>query len=108
MDNNDIYRVDRDEYVGFLSSIKPTARLTETIKDNGYTFIKTRSNTTDVHFCTRIVPPNESDENEQYYIFNMPNEDERQPEQPRVKIRLETQEEVQIFFDVLKKLQERG
>ena len=64
--DNEIYRVERDEYVGFMD-----------------------------------IP--EEDE-EQYYIFNMPDNDERQRGRAIRKITLETQEEVQSFFDALSKV----
>lgn len=77
MDNyNDIYEVSRDEYVGFLYQIKPGAYFSETLEENDYFFIKVYSKNSGKHLCTRIMPKTENEEGH-YYIFNMPNDDER-------------------------------
>lgn len=104
MDNN-IYQVSRDEYVDFVNSIKPTARRTEVTKENGYTYIKIYSSTNKVHFTTRIIPPEDIEELETYYIFNLPHPEETQEPRPRIKIHLDTREEVQAFVNLLSKLQ---
>lgn len=103
--DNSIYQVDRDEYVGFIDSIKPTARRTEVVKENGYTHIKLYSSTKGTLFATRIIPPEEAEELETYYIFNLPDPEETQEPRPRIKIRLDTREEVQAFVNLLGKLQ---
>ena len=102
--NNDIYEVSRDEYVGFINQIKPEMRLTETTTENGFHFIKTYSVKYGTHLCTRIVPTDEVAELEHYFIFNMPRSEERCAPKPVKKIILETQEEVQAFFDIVSKI----
>jgi len=43
---------------------------------------------------------------EQYYVYNMPADDERVAPKPVQIFNLETKEEVQTFFEILNKLQE--
>lgn len=108
MMNDEIYEVTRDEYVDFLYSIEPTARLTETEKNEGYTSIKVMSNKNGTIYCKRIIPPQEKeDESEKYFIYNDPPEDDRRPIKPRLKLTLETPEEVKAFAAALSKLQKR-
>lgn len=106
--DNSIYEVTRDEYVGFLWQIKKEAMRTETEKINDFNFIKTYSVNTGTHLCTRVIPSedNETDE-EHYYIFNMPNDQERQSPKPVRKIVLETKKEVQEFFNILSKISKK-
>ena len=42
---------------------------------------------------------------EHYFIFNMPEDNERIAPKPVMKVTLETKEEVQTFFDILNKIQ---
>lgn len=99
--DNSIYEVSRDEYVGFMSEIKPSCYDTEVSHLENCTIIKVFSKKTGIHFCTRVIP---EEDNEHYFIFNMPENDERQAGKPVRKITLETKEEVQTFFDALSKV----
>ena len=99
--DNEIYEVGRDEYVGFMSELKPECRDLEISYQGKDTIIKVISKKTGKHLCTRIIP---EEAEECYYIFNMPDNDERQRGRPVRKITLETQEEVQTFFDALSKV----
>ena len=99
--DNEIYEVSRDEYVGFMDELKPDCREIETAHLEDCTIIKVFSKKTGVHLCSRIIPEEEA---EHYYIFNMPDNDERQHGKPIKKVVLETQEEVQNFFDALSKI----
>lgn len=99
--DNSIYEVTRDEYVGFMSQIKPYCYDTEVSHLENCTIIKVSSKTTGTHFCTRVIP---EEENEHYFIFNMPDDNERQTGRPIRKITLETKEEVQAFFNALSKV----
>lgn len=102
--NNDIYEVTRDEYVGFLNQLNKNKCNVEQLYQENATILKIFSKQTGAHLTTRIIPENEP---EQYYIFNMPTSDERIAPRPIQKITLETKEEVQAFFDILNKLQEK-
>ena len=99
-----IYEVSRDEYVGFVTQINPTARTVKVEENEGVQWIKTYSVTTGKLLCTREIYLKEDSEGEEhYYVFEFPpNEDRIAPQVVR-KITLDTKEEVQAFFDVLSK-----
>ena len=99
--DNEIYEVSRDEYVGFNDQIKPEYKETAIFHLEDCTIIKVISKKTGKHLCTRVIP---EEDTEHYYVFNMPDDDERQPGKPVKKIVLETKEEVQTFFDILSKI----
>ena len=96
--NEEIYEVNRDEYAGFMNEIKPECRDAEIIYQDNYTLLKVISKKTKKHLCSRYIF---EDGNEKYYIYEMPDNDERQRGKPVRKITLETKEEVQAFFDIL-------
>ena len=103
---NDIYEVSRDEYVGFVDQIKPECRLVETYELPDYKVMKISSMDSGVHFCSRFIPMDEnSNEPEHYYVFNMPADNERRAPRPVQKIKLESAEEVETFFNLLGKAQ---
>ena len=99
--DNSIYEVERDEYAGFIGQLNKQMMDVEQYYENDLTIMKIRSKNTGVHLCTRII----SDEEEHYYIFNMPADDERVAPKPVLKVTLDTKEEVQAFFNALNKLQ---
>lgn len=101
MDNN-IYEVTRDEYAGFIRQLAPGATELETYHEEDQTILKVMSHKTGKHLATRIVP----EEGEpHFFVFNMPNDDERVAAKPVMKVELESKEEVQNFFNALGKLQ---
>lgn len=104
MDNINIYEVSRDEYAGFLGQIKPDMREAKTIDYDNETILKVFSKNTGIHYCSRVIPHNEQEE-EKYYVYNMPQDNERQPPHAVRKIMLATREEVQNFFQILSKIQ---
>lgn len=106
--DNSIYEVTRDDYVGFLQQIKPEAMKEETEKLNDFIFIKTYSINSGIHLCSKIIPIKDNKMDiPHYYIFNMPDDQERQPPKPVRKIVLETKEEVQEFFNILSKISKK-
>ena len=96
--DNSIYEVSRDEYAGFISQIKPESRDIEVEHIEDCTIIKVRSKKTNKHLSSRIIC---EDGEEGYYIFEMPDNDERCAPKPVTKITLLTKESVQDFFNVL-------
>jgi len=100
--NNDIYQVDRDDYVGVISQINPQTSNVETFHEEYGTIIKIK-NKDGVHFTTRIIPNNEEDE--LYYVFTLPSGEDRLPPKAIRKITLNTRDAVQDFFNALSKLQ---
>ena len=103
--DNEIYKVSRDEYVGFMSELKPECRDLEVFEEENNTIINVYSKKTGTHLCRRIIP---EESEEEYYIFNMPDNNERQRGRPVRKVVLETQEEVQNFFDALSQVMKEG
>ncbi len=102
--NNDIYEVSRDEYAGFIAQLNKDKCTVEQLYEDNKTLFKIFSKSTGTHLTTRIISDNGL---EHYYIFNMPLDEERIPAKPVQKITLETKEEVQAFFNILNKLQEK-
>ena len=103
--DKEIYEVTRDEYVGFLDQINPKSRLAEKEVENGTTSLRVLSIKTGKLLCERVISP---DNEEQYYVYEMPDDDERIAPRPRMRIQLETKEEVQSFFDILSQLQKEA
>ena len=102
--DNSIFEVSRDEYVGVVAQINPDFAEVEKYHVSECTIIKIVSKK-GIHFTTRIIP----DEGEEgYYVFNLPSAEESLPPKAIRKITLETQEEVQAFFDALNKLQQEN
>ena len=99
--DNEIYKVDRDDYVGFIGQLNKSMMNVEQFYKDDCTFFKIKSKKTGNLLCTRII----SDTEEHYFIFNMPLDEERIAPKPVMKITLDTKEEVQTFFDALNKLQ---
>ena len=100
--DNSIYEVERDEYVGFIGQLNKTMMDVEQYYEEEVTIMKIKSKSTGKHLCTRIIP---SEGDEHYYIFEMPEENERIEPRPVMKITLNTKEEVQALFDALNKMQ---
>ena len=100
--DNSIYEVERDEYAGFIGQLNKEMMNIEQFYQDETTFIKIKSKNTGTHLCTRIIPENDK---EHYFIFNMPEDNERVAPKPVLKITLNTKEEVQSFVDALNKIQ---
>lgn len=104
---DEIYEVPRDDYVGFFDQIKPACRRTEKDENGDYTFLRTYSTKTNKLLCLRMIPKLD-DLEEHFYVYEMPDDDERRAGRPRRKLILSTQEEVQAFFDILAKVQNKN
>lgn len=97
--NQEIFEVSRDEYVGFVDQINPAAKHSIQIENEDCKSILTYSNKTNKLLCQRDIF--EDDGVEQYYVFEMPDDDERREPPCKRKIVLNTKEEVQLFMDFL-------
>lgn len=110
MFDESIYEVSRGEYKGFVNEIKPEYRRVEVTQlDKKHSATKIYSTNTGKCLCSRVsysVDYGEPDP-EKYYIFEMPENYERNAAIPVQKIVLETKEEVQAFFDFLAKQKEQ-
>lgn len=100
MDN--IYEVERDDYVGFVDQLIKTACSTKEENNEGVTWIKIFSKDSGNLLCVREIY-NESGK-EHYYIFNMPQDKERKAPPVKRKVVLETMEEVQAFAHILSQI----
>lgn len=108
--DNSIYEVSRSEYKGFVDEIKPEYRKVE-VETIGNTHIaaKIYSKKTGKCLCSRIAYTAEygEPEPEKYYIFEMPDDDERKAPTPVIQVELNSKEEIQAFFNfVAKKVRE--
>ena len=105
-----IFEVSRDEYKSFVNELKPEIRKVEVEQINKtHTAAKIYSKKTGKCLCSRVaysVDYGEPDP-EKYYIFEIPDDDERLPPIPVQRIVLTSKEEVQAFFDAVAKLQKK-
>ena len=110
MDRN-IYEVTRNDYKGFVKTIKPEARDVRTdYIDDYHLATNIYSKKTNKILCGRVTDMR-TDEDverdaERYYIYNSPEPDESLPAIPTRKVVLETKEQVQALFDWMKRVRE--
>ena len=102
--NKDIYEVGRDEYVGLIGEMRVDCFDMEKEYQENDVIIKLVSKKTGALITKRII---HEDQNEQYYIYELPQNDERQAPKKIRQYKLETKEEVQAFFDILNKIQKK-
>lgn len=99
--DEEIYRVERDDYVGFLGQINSSMTdIEEEYLDDKH-IIKVRSKKTGLILCARVI----MEEEDYYYVYNMPLEEERIPPKQIRRITLKTREAVEQFFNTIGKLQ---
>ena len=72
--DNDIYEVDRDDYVGFIGQLNKEKCHVDVSELDDMTTIKISSKVSGTHFCTRII---QKDGEEHYFVFHMPAKNER-------------------------------
>ena len=107
--DNSIYEVTREDYKEFVNQIKPEYRDVKKEEIGTiHTATKIYSKKTNKCLCSRVTyTANYGDPDpEKYYIFEMPDDDERLAPIPKVKIVLETKEQVQAFLDGMKRMKE--
>ena len=97
----ELYSVTRDEYVGFVKQLIPQNMHTEHIENDDETAsLKIYANRDDTLIAEQYL---NTDGIYEYYVYNMPANEDRCEAKPVQKIVLETQEEVQAFFGILQK-----
>ena len=110
--NDSIFEVSRSDYVNFVKTIKKDAREIREIQlDKWNKAIKIYSKKTGKCLTSRVINLFTDEENhipEKYYIFELPDNDERLPPIPNTNITLSTKEEVQKFFDYIAKQQKEN
>ena len=100
--NNDIYEVEREDYAGFIGQLNKLKCDVEQYYEENMTTLEIYSKATNMLLCSRTI----TDEGEEhYYVFNMPEDNERVAPKPIRKVTLDTKEAVQEFFSALSKLQ---
>lgn len=104
--DNSIYEVDREEYKTFLGQLNIEKMHKEESWLEQIHTVKVVSNKTNRHLCSRISDAEL--EEEHYFIFNYPDDDERIQPKPVCKITLNDKEQVQDFFNALSKLQKEA
>jgi len=96
-----IFEVERNEYAGVIGSMKTECFDMEKEYQDSDIYIRLRSKKTGKLITERVI---HEDSNEQYFIINLPEDDERTAPKKIRQYKLETKEEVQAFFDILNKL----
>lgn len=99
---NEIYEVERDQYAGLIGEMKTECFNMDTSYMEDTTIVTLTSKKTGKMVTKRIIY---EDGNEQYYIYDLPENDERLAPKKIRKYELQTKEEVQTFFDILNKIQ---
>ena len=105
--DNSIYEVNREDYKNFIEQIIPGCGRVETLEAGTYLFTYVYSTKTNKRLCgkkTFIGKNSHKKIPEKYYIYEMPDNDERRNPIPKMKLVLESQQEVQAFFNALSKL----
>jgi hypothetical protein len=74
----------------------------ETYHRDDLIFIKVKSKKTNTHLCTRIIA---KEGEEHYFVFKMPEDDERVAPKPILQITLDDREDVQNVVNALNKIQ---
>ena len=99
--NKEIYQVNRDEYAGLIGEMKTSCFDMEKEYKEDNIRIKLVSKKTGHVITERII---DAEQNETYYIYELPENDERMAPKKIRQYRLESVEEVQTFFNILNKL----
>lgn len=105
---NEIYEVDKDAFTGYKDQLKMSCiRIENELKENEVTSSqKFYSITTDTLLCEKIQ---DTDSGEiKYYIYEMPQDNERKAAPAKRIIELQTEEEVKAFFDCINKALQEG
>ena len=111
--NANIYEVSHIDYTSFIEQIKPEYRKIK-IEEIGNNHIasKVYSAKTGKCLCSRVTYSGDYEDEryqpEKYYIFGMPDNDERRPPIPKLRLNLENTKEIQAFLNFLAKQQEEN
>lgn len=105
--DKEVYQVPRNDYTGFVAQIKPEARIMQKDYNETHHIIRVKSKKTNKVLCERYISQVDT-EPDYYYVYEMPDDDERQPARPVERITLHTVEEAQNFFKILSKLMKKS
>jgi hypothetical protein len=98
--NKELFEVSRQEYKAFVERLLQS----EVIQKENITTVKSKK--TGKILCEREYFPDE--EIQKYYIFNLPESDEWTEAIGKVKMVLETKEQVQALMDYLAEVRKNG
>ena len=103
--NDDIYEVEKEDYISFLQTLKPSYCIQKQnqIDDWHYEITET-SKLTNKLLCKKIVTLDLKKEyvaDERYYIINLPEDEESQEPDGKLRIELKTPEELKAFFKII-------
>ena len=99
--NESIFLVEREDYKAFIERLKSEViEVKEEELTRSSAATKVFSKKTGKCLCSRVYS---KDEDEKYYIFDFPDDDEWGPPIPKRKITLETKEQVQLLFDFIRR-----
>ena len=108
MKDKSVYEVTREDYKNFIEQIKIQCRRVEEVKLNEtFTAVKVFSVKSGRCLASRVYDHRKNvnqHEPETYYIYELPEPEESQPPIPKVKVVLETKEQVQALLDGLKRM----
>lgn len=104
---DDIYQVDKEEYLGFLQTLKPECCIeaNNKIDDWHYQIVESSKKSNQV-FCKKIVTLDLEKKyviSERYYVINLPPAEESREPTGKLRIELKTPEELKAFFNLISK-----
>ena len=98
--NESIFLVEREDYKAFVERLKSEAiEVKEEELTRSSDATKVFSKKTGKCLCSRVYS---KEADEKYYIFEFPDDDEWGPPIPKRKITLQTKEQVQLLFDLIR------
>lgn len=103
--DDEIYEVGRNEYVGLIGEMKTDCFDMEKEYLEDTTVIKLVSKKTGKLITKRIIP---HEDEEKYFIYEMPDNDERLAPKRIRQVTLESKEEVEHFFKALNELRSKN
>ena len=101
--SKELFEVDFEYYEDYFHSLKPG--MFHGVIDEENNSMTIVSNTTGNKMCGYDV---DKDDKAHYYIFSLPTKEESVEIKPRIKVVLNTKEEVQAVIDGLKEIRENG
>lgn len=98
--NDDMYKVEYEDYLGFVNQLKKGIFNSKVEEYDTKKRLEIISNKTGKVLAAQEVYSNEENA---FFIYEMPDDDERRAPPKVRKIVLETEEEVKAFFELLNK-----
>lgn len=104
--NKEVFEVSKDEYTGFLAQIKKGTYYSQLEElDESHKELNIYSKKTDKLLASQVV---DKEDNSLFYVYTMPDDDERKAPPAVTKIELQSQEEVEAFFKILNEARKKN